>query len=75
MTTGPSVRYSQGLLYIHTWYTFSLLDTAVEKAKSSLYFKRGRPETTCWTVIDIIMCDRLECLDDKESTLCLNWLK
>lgn len=49
------------------------LGTAVRELRSSPYFKRADSESTCRTMLDVIFCDRLKCLDDDGAEKHLNW--
>lgn len=49
------------------------IDIAVTKVRESKHFQRNQSEATIRTMVEIILCDRLENLDDNESAQALNW--
>jgi hypothetical protein len=48
------------------------LDKCVKHIRSSRYFKMTQSEALCRTIIDVILCDRLELLVDNNSERRLN---
>ncbi|KAL4807083.1 hypothetical protein BDV18DRAFT_112431 [Aspergillus unguis] len=49
-------------------------DTCVRELQSSPYFRLADSESTCGPILDVIFCDRLKCLSDKDAGRRLNWL-
>ncbi|KAL4870588.1 hypothetical protein BDV12DRAFT_165858 [Aspergillus spectabilis] len=48
-------------------------DTCIRELQSSPYFQLADSESTCRTILDVIFCDRLKCLDDINAERHLNW--